>query len=331
MVETTAEEVQCEDGIYVERFESSRRFVTVESWMLRDVADGRVPHYGLALYCMAQSFGRAERLAFPGNARLAGLMRTSTRHVQRGLAVLASHGWVVRRTVTRRGMPGRVFYFPVRGGDAGCRGGGDVQRRGGGDPSRHPEVDGEEADEEEKNPPTPQRGVDASGSNDEKPGRVDGPSVDAFVDEAVKRWPKGLTSGGEVRYSSRAACGKRMRAALRGLKAPEADAAMARCLALVREKAQGFQCVAADDERRQYVPALEVWLGKRPWEREGGPTFVHVRSDAEKRTPGVEATRAYLDRDKVAPPSLESLGPSVLAAKIARLAKGLRGDSDGEA
>ena len=284
--------------IRVERFQSmvdglqeARGYTTLEAWQLRDVVDGRVSPEASIVYHTVQSFGRSLKPCWPGNNRLAGILKLTVRTVQRSLAQLEAAGWITRERVQRhvdkqfyrvivcqRSRPTATSHVADTGGvvTSGVTTGGDAARHTN---HHHVELPEEQAAETPDVAPQEVRdapeGAPPPGPDETttKPGEHPAWAVD-LAEELLGIYPHGVRDNGRWRKPSRTEVARKLVVIFKGKRA--GTPAHEELAQEIRRGAQAERAVAPppEDPERRYVKGLEVWLNKRCWT--DPPTFAGV-------------------------------------------------------
>lgn len=276
-------------GVAVDRFDEHRGYTTVESWQLRDVADGRVPPEVLVLFLAIQAHGRAAAVCWPGNARLAEMLRVTVRTVQRGLSTLTEAGWLTKGWRTWNGKPQRVMVcLKARAErpsppDAGRHGGGDAGGHPPPDAGRHPNHLHLNQHQGNHHPPPPPQGggVATPGTSAEKPKRKEpGMQPPQWALDAAQAllavYPHGVTKGGAPRRPGRTHVARRLVIACRGVDGQDRVDLIGRMIAAATREAKRRP---PGSEDRAFSKGLDVWLNQCGWE-------------AVEETPDIDPTQA---------------------------------------
>lgn len=274
-----------------EMLNDARGYTTLEAWQLRDVVDGKVCPEAMVVYHTVQSFGRSLKPCWPGNARLASILKLTPRSVQRSLAQLEDAGWIVRERVQRqvdrqfyrvitcqRSRAGTTSHVAQTGGVAssGVVEGGDARRHTN---NHHDELPGEGAaqtpdvvapeavvrDAADAAPPDPAL-EDMGKRNDTTPAWAQD-----LAEELMELYPHGIRDNGRWRKPSRTEVARKLVVIFKGKRAgSEEHEALAQ---EIRRGAQAERAVAPppEDPERRFVKGLEVWLNQRCWT--DPPTF----------------------------------------------------------
>jgi hypothetical protein len=279
--------------IRVERFQQvvdglqeARGYTTLESWQLRDVVEGRVSPEAMIVYHTVQSFGRSLKPCWPGNAKLAAILKVTVRSVQRSLAQLDDAGWIVRERVQRqvdkqfyrvitcqRSRGGATSRVAVPGGVAtpDVMTGGDVARHTN---HHHPELppDGEHpaatpsvaevCDAQSAPRATPDEPLEEP---PKKAGEPPAWAVD-FARELLEVYPHGVRENGRLRKPSSTEVVRKLLAIFRGKRAGTDGHDDLRAAIMRGARAEAAVAPPVDDQERRFIPGLEVWLNKRRWE-----------------------------------------------------------------
>lgn len=280
---TDGSDIQDDAHLQVQRFDEvidrEGTFVTLENWQLRDVVDGRVRPEAMVLYLAIQAHGRAGKRVWPGNARLAFILRVTPQTIRRNMAVLVEHGWLLRSfRTTPYGTRRDLTCVRERAGAPDAHGGG-ATRSGGGVAVRPPEPPSDEplgtsslAGTLHPRPPGVDAGLAASPPTPSptKPKKkpLEYPAwCRELAQELLAAYPHGLTETGRIRKPSSTVVCRRLIPLLQPLEGDARAELATTILRAARAEAEAAKRDrTADPTAVHFTKGLEPWLNQRGWE-----------------------------------------------------------------